>query len=137
MSHRDVWGLTQQYSATNFYASAQQRSIQDWKCRYVCLQVFKKRFYKHITSFEKEIFENPTNLSTHVWDLKNKNKNFDIKWSVIDRAQDFNPATKKCRLCLKEKFYIIFQPDGATLNLRSELFSSCRHKIWKTLSKLK
>ena len=86
---------------------------------------------------EKENYENPTTLSTHVWDLKNKNKDFDIKWSVIDRAKDYNPATKKCRLCLKEKFYIIFQPDGATLNLRSELFSSCRHKIWKTLSKLK
>ena len=98
---------------------------------------FKKRFYKHRTSFEKENYENPTTLSTHVWDLKSKNKDFDIKWSVIDRAKDYNPATKKCRLCLKEKFYIIFQPDGATLNLRSELFSSCRHKIWKTLSKLK
>ena len=69
---------------------------------------FKKRYYKHRTSFEKENHENPTTLSTHVWDLKNKNKNFEIKWSVIDRAPDFNPSNNKCRLCLKEKFYIIF-----------------------------
>ena len=98
---------------------------------------FKARFYKHRSTFEKEDHENPTTLSTHVWDLKKKTKNFNIQWSVIDRAQDYNPAKKKCRLCLKEKFYIIFQPDGATLNLRSELFSSCRHRLWKTLCKVK
>ena len=88
-------------------------------------------------SSEKEDHENPTTLSSHIWDLKNKNENYNIRWSVIDRAKDFNPATKKCRLCLKEKFYIIFQPDGATLNQRSELFSSCRHRLSKTLAKTK
>ena len=91
---------------------------------------------KHRRTFEKENHKEPTTLSTHVWNLKNKNKDFEIKWSVINRAPDFNPATNKCRLCLKEKFYIIFQPDGASLNQRSELFSSCRHRIWKTLYKL-
>ena len=69
---------------------------------------FKKRYYKHRTTFEKENHKEPTTLSTHVWNLKNKNKDYEIKWSVIDRAQDFNPVTNKCRLCLKEKFYFIF-----------------------------
>ena len=64
---------------------------------------FKKRFYAHRSTFENENHENPTTLSSHVWNLKNKNKNYDIRWSVIDRAQDFNPVNKKCRLCLKEK----------------------------------
>ena len=45
---------------------------------------FKKRFYKHRISFEKKNYQNPTTLSTHVWDLKNKNKNFDMKRTVID-----------------------------------------------------
>ena len=93
---------------------------------------FKKRYY---AIFENDDHENPTTLSSHIWDLKNKNKNYNIKWSIIDRAKNFNPATKKCRLCLKEKYYIIFQPDGATLNQRSELFSSCRHRLSKTLAK--
>ena len=96
---------------------------------------FKKRYYAHRSTFENEDHENPTTLSSHIWDLKNKNKNYNIKWSIIDRAKNFNPATKKCRLCLKEKYYIIFQPDGATLNQRSELFSSCRHRLSKTLAK--
>ena len=95
---------------------------------------FKKRYYKHRSTFEKKNHE-PTTLSNHVWDLKNKQKSYNISWRVVERAQDFNPATGKCRLCLKEKFYIIFQPEGATLNQRSELFTACRHKKFKTLEK--
>ena len=96
---------------------------------------FKKRFYAHRCTCENENHDNPTTLSSHVWNLKNKNKKYDIRWSIIDRAQDFNPVNKKCRLCLKENFYIIFKPDGATLNQRFELFSSCRHRLSKTLAK--
>ena len=61
-------------------------------------------------------------------------KKFEISWSVVDRARDFDPVNKKCRLCLKEKYHIIFQPSGATLNQRSELFSTCRHRLRKTLA---
>ena len=72
--------------------------------------------------------QHSTTLSSYIWDLKDKNKRYNIKWTAIDRAPRFNPITKKCRLCLKEKYYIIFQPDGAQLNERSELFSTCRHR---------
>ena len=72
---------------------------------------FKKRYYAHRSTFENEDHENPTTLSSHIWDLKNKNKNYNIKWSIIDRAKNFNPATKKCRLCLKEKILYNF-PTG-------------------------
>ena len=95
---------------------------------------FKDRFYEHRSSFANHDHPNPTTLSTHVWDLKQKNKNFEISWSVIDRANDFDPVTRKCRLCLKEKYHIIFQPTGATLNQRSELYSTCRHRLRQTLA---
>ena len=32
-----------------------------------------------------------------------------------------------CKLCLREKFKIAFNPDEATLNLRTEIFGHCRH----------
>ena len=32
-----------------------------------------------------------------------------------------------------EKFYILFRPEGATLNKRSELFSTCRHRLSQLL----
>ena len=32
---------------------------------------------------------------------------FSLEWDIIDRAPPFNPTTRKCRLCLKEKYHII------------------------------
>ena len=98
----------------------------------MCL--IKHLLMRWTSSFANRDHPNPTTLSTHVWDLKQSNRNFEISWSVIDRANDFDPVTRKCRLCLKEKFHIIFQPAGATLNQRSELYSTCRHRLRQTLA---
>ena len=100
----------------------------------VTRNTFKKRYYGHTYSFNHR-GENSTTLSSHLWNLKDQNKNYEISWNIVDRAQEFNPVNRKCRLCLKEKFYIIFQPDGATLNLRSELFTTCRHRLRLLLQK--
>ena len=90
---------------------------------------FKKRYNGHRYTFNHRDAPNSTTLSTHLWKLTDMNKNYDLKWNILDRAPDFNPVTRKCRLCLKEIFYIMFQPEGATLNKRSELFSTCRHRL--------
>ena len=90
---------------------------------------FKKRFNGHTYTFNHRNGPNSTTLSSHVWRLKDERTNYDMSWKLVDRAPDFNPTTRKCRLCLKEKYHIIFQPDGATLNNRSELFSTCRHRL--------
>ena len=90
---------------------------------------FKQRYNGHRYTFNHRNTPNSTTLSTHLWKLKDERNNYDIKWNIVDRAPDFNPTTRKCRLCLKEKYYIIFQPEGATLNNRSELFSTCRHRL--------
>ena len=95
---------------------------------------FKQRHYGHKSSFNhRGDSDNSTTLSTHVWKLKDQKKAFNISWSIIDRANPFDPTTRKCRLCLKEKFHIIFQPSGATLNKRSELFSTCSHRLKQLL----
>ena len=39
-----------------------------------------------------------------------------------------NSSSKRCNLCLKEKFLIICRPELSTLNKRNELVSSCRHR---------
>ena len=49
--------------------------------------------------------------------------NFEVKWSIIEKGRKFDPITRKCMLCLKEKYHIIFNQDGSSLNRRSELFS--------------
>ena len=94
---------------------------------------FKKRYHGHTHSFRHRNSKTSTTLSSHIWSLRDQNKNFDLGWEVIDRASTFNPISKKCQLCLKEKYYILFQPEGATLNRRSELFSTCRHRLRQLL----
>ena len=97
-------------------------------------RTFKQRLYEHTTSFNKEKKRHKTTLSDHVWNLKLRGEPYTISWWVIDKGKPFNPSTKKCDLCLKEKFHIMFNPQSATLNQRSEIFSVCRHRLSQLLS---
>ena len=78
--------------------------------------------------------QNGTELSTHTWELKDKGIEYSLKWKLLDRAQAFNPTTKICRLCLTEKYYLMYHTEGATLNNRSEFYTACRHMKKKLIS---
>ena len=95
----------------------------------------KKRISAHTTDFKYPENENSTTLSGHVHKLQNEGKAHHLKWSLLDRGPVYNPINKKCRLCLLEKFYIIFKTDTASLNRQSELFNTCRHREQKILGK--
>ena len=88
---------------------------------------FKKRFGGHTHDIEHEEAKGTT-LSKHVWDLKRAGIPYSISWSILARGDGYNPSNKQCRLCLLEKRHILFKPEGATLNKRLEVFSSCRHR---------
>ena len=77
---------------------------------------FKDRLYEHNHAIRNRGSPHETTLSTHIWKLKDEGKGFDVSWKMIDRARGFNPATSKCRQCLKVKISIMFNPTGATLN---------------------
>ena len=94
---------------------------------------FKKRWSAHESNFRLK--QKKTTLSAHVCKLEEEGKQYTIKWDIMDRAPVYNPVTRKCRLCLKEIFYILFRPDSASLNNRSELFNTCRHRKQKLLEK--
>ena len=54
---------------------------------------------------------------------------YTLNWSILCETKTaFNPTTGYCKLCAMEKFFIMFKPGDATLNLRSEFFSHCKHK---------
>ena len=97
----------------------------------------KKKWDGHRSDCRHEKNRTNSRYSGHIWNLKDKNKNFETEWKLIDRASTFNPITRKCRVCLKEKFYIMYHRDGSTLNKRHEIFNTCRHKNWKLLAKVK
>ena len=88
---------------------------------------FKQRFANHLTSFRHERYENSTELSKHMWNLKRQEIDTSITWSVLAKAPVYSAASKKCQLCLTEKLRIISWPQDSRLNKRQELVSTCRH----------
>ena len=89
---------------------------------------FKTRYNKHKNTFNDIRQKFSTELSKHIWTLKCQNRDYEIKWNILCRAQPYSNATKRCNLCITEKYYIICRPELATLNKRSELISKCRHQ---------
>ena len=77
-----------------------------------------------------------TRFSTQVRKLVDKGASYTVTWQILARASSFNPTTGMCRLCLKEKFLIMFAPTTASLNMRSEIYSACRHKASKLLRRV-
>ena len=121
------------------YCANVNETEQDNGNNYIGLteHTIKDRIYKHRNSFKYESKVNSTELSKHVWDLK-KNGITDpaIKWSIIDHAKPYINGSKRCHLCLTEKFHIITSPLNL-LNKRSELVSKCRHENKYHLSNYK
>lgn len=88
---------------------------------------FKTRYNNHKSSFNHPSKKNSTELSKHIWSLKEQGTAYNIKWSILKRARAYSNNNKRCGLCLSEKFYIIFMPELSSLNKRGELISTCRH----------
>lgn len=89
---------------------------------------FKERYNGHKSTFNNKNKRHSTELSKHIWSLKEQQKDFKIEWTILREAKSYNNRTKRCQLCTMEKFYIIYKPELGTLNKRNELVSACRHK---------
>ena len=90
---------------------------------------FKTRYLNHTSSFRNKTKRNATELSKHIWKLKDSNASYTINWKIIKKSQPYSNKTKRCNLCMSEKFIIICHPELSSLNKRNELISTCRH--WK------
>ena len=89
---------------------------------------FKTRYRNHTTSFQHTKHRNSTELSKHIWTLKENNIDHFILWHILSSRSPYNNASKRCNLCLKEKLLIIHQPELSSLNKRNEHVSSCHHR---------
>ena len=89
-------------------------------------------------------------LADYIWDLQCPDRcyergedecehsiDFEITWKILARAPGYNPITGMCRLCLKESFFILFHPETASLNKRTEIYQGCKHKQFKFLADCK
>ena len=89
---------------------------------------FKERYRNHKTSFRHPNRKNETELSKYVWNLQDAKKPFLIKWKILKKCKPYSNISKKCSLCLNEKFIIICKNELCSLNRRNELASSCPHR---------
>jgi len=89
---------------------------------------FKTRFNNHTCSFRNEKKRTCTTLSQYVWLLQDKNVKFSVKWKILAKGKSYSTSSEKCYLCLKEKYFIICNPQLATLNNRNELGGECKHR---------
>ena len=93
----------------------------------LCETPFKTRWANHKSSFNLEHKRKETELSKHIWNLKDKNVDYNITWKILKQTNSYSNTTKRCQLCLWEKYFIIMSDKSVTLNKRSELISKCRH----------
>ena len=91
---------------------------------------FKTRFGNHKKAFNNIQYKTDTALSKEVWKIKEQGGNYNISWCALGQFHDFNPANGKCGLCLSEKLAILeHSPPPPLLNTRSEIVSTCRHRL--------
>ena len=98
---------------------------------------FKTRYNAHTSSFKNENKRNTTTLSQYIWMLKDNKISYSLKWKIVAKSRPYSTTSKKCNLCLREKYYIICKPQMATLNNRNELATECMHKKKHLLCNLK
>ena len=89
---------------------------------------FKTRYNNHKLSFKHRKHSHDTVLSKYIWDLKDDNTDFSIKWSIIRRASSYRGNPSRCNLCLMEKLCLLSADRSTLLNKRSELVTKCRHE---------
>jgi hypothetical protein len=88
---------------------------------------FKIRLANHVKSFNHERYEKDSTLSKHIWDLKRKQQDYNIKWSLAATASPYKGGSRRCDLCCTEKLLIVKADSETLLNSRSEIISKCRH----------
>ena len=89
---------------------------------------FKSRYNNHTKSFRLRTYEHETELSKHIWSLKDKNIEYTLNWRIKTKAVSYKCGSRKCDLCLAEKVAIARFKGVGLLNKRTELLSKCRHR---------
>ena len=79
---------------------------------------FKTRYNNHVHSFKHCTNRNATELSKHVWKLKDRKLDYTIDWKIITKAAANYNSKNICDLCAKEKLYIIYS------HIETEILSS-------------
>ena len=61
----------------------------------LCETDFKSRWNNHKSSFRHERKRKETALSKYIWDLKDKNTEYSMKWSIQKKTNPYTKVSKK------------------------------------------
>ena len=89
---------------------------------------FKYRYSNHTNSFRNQDYENKTELRKHIRQLKRNGTEFNLKRNIAAYATPYICGTRRCDLCLTEKYIIARAKQNNLLNKRTELISKCGHR---------
>ena len=98
---------------------------------------FKLRHSNHKYSFNNILRQTATKLSQYIWKLKNEEKEPKIKWEIQRKSRPYKCGTRKCDLCITEKYEILKSDPLKTLNRRNEIANKCKHRSKFKLEHLK
>ena len=130
--NKDKCPMNQNCLATNVIYEATITSdlpnYQEKKYIGLCESTFKKRFANHKSSFNHERYKSSTSLSVELWKIKEMNGTPNVTWRIINKAKSYTPESKRCLLCMNEKYEIANYPYKNLLNKRTEIIAKCRHR---------
>ena len=93
---------------------------------------FKKRFYGHKSDFSNPNYRSSTTLSNFVWTSKDRGEEPIVTWEIVRVCRPYKSGSRKCDICLTEKYIILSEKGPNSLNKRSELMYTCPHRRkWK------
>ena len=92
------------------------------------MKIHSKNDTQTIKDDSTSIDTKTTKLSVEYWNWKAGNCNPKVTWAVKNQFSAYKPQSKRCSLCLKEKFEILEDKENNLLNKKSEVISKYRHQ---------
>ena len=69
-------------------------------------------------------YEHATEVSKYIWKLKDLEKTFSLKWSIAAYASSYRCGTRRCDLCITEKYIIAMADQKSLLKNRTKFIFS-------------
>ena len=85
-----------------------------------CENSFKEIY--NTSSFRNKSREKSTEISNHIWELKENGENYTIDWLITKKGHSCYCGTRKRDLCLCEKWLIARANSASLLNKAMNLF---------------
>ena len=111
-----------------YKATCSANGVPDKEYIGIAATEFKDRYNNYTASFRNEDYGQSTTLSSYFWKMKHQQKNPSVTFQILRVVPSFTPERGRCALCTAEKLAILKADPKKTLNKRSDILATCRHK---------